>query len=591
MATRLCRTQQLYSCLFTLRQLSCGASSKFPQFSTSKCFQKTVNSSESVNKMGAHNGPSLGDFLRAAQPAAQAADNVSESDDYLGAHLFQGNSRSVYIETYGCQMNVNDTEIVRSILKQSGFVNSTSIEKADVVLAMTCAIREGAEDKIWRRMHYFKALKKRRGKRHPLKIGLLGCMAERLKHKIIDQEQMVDVVCGPDAYKDLPRLLVVTSSSNQAAVNVQLSLEETYADVVPVRLNSDSPSAFVSIMRGCDNMCTYCIVPFTRGRERSRPLTSIVNEINILSEQGCKEVTLLGQNVNSYRDLSSEEHISSPTQLSAGFKTVYKPKTGGRRFAELLEAVALVNPEMRIRFTSPHPKDFPDEVLGAITAYPNICKQIHLPAQSGNSSVLEAMGRGYTREAYLELVEHVRKAIPGVALSSDFIAGFCGETEEAHKDTLSLMDTVKYNFAYCFPYSMRQKTRAYHRLEDNVPKEVKMKRHEELHATFRKHAEVRHMAQVGEKHLILVEGESKRSSLDLAGRNDANTKAVFPNEPIPYGSENGVEKISAKPGDYVVVELTSATSLGFKGKALYRTSLQEFEEHQKTEHGFSHACL
>lgn len=562
---------------------SCGALSQGALFYTNLGCYRSKTSSAKVD--ASHSGPSLAHFLRQAQHSQQASalDDVTE-DSYLGAHMFQGNNRSVYIETYGCQMNVNDTEIVRSILSQSGFVNASNIEKADVVLAMTCAIREGAEDKIWRRLQYFKSLKKRRGRKNPLKIGLLGCMAERLKHKIIDQEQMVDVVCGPDAYKDLPRLLVVTSSSNQAAVNVHLSLEETYADVVPVRLNSDSPAAFVSIMRGCDNMCTYCIVPFTRGRERSRPLASIVNEINILSDQGCKEVTLLGQNVNSYRDLSSEEHASSSTQLSSGFKTVYKPKTGGRRFAELLEAVAKVNSEMRIRFTSPHPKDFPDEVLDTINAHPNICKHLHLPAQSGNSQVLDAMGRGYTREAYLELVEHVKKIIPGVALSSDFIAGFCGETEDAHKDTLSLMDIVKYNFAYCFPYSMRQKTRAYHRLEDNVPQAVKSQRHEELHATFRKHAEARHKSQVGEKHLILVEGESKRSPLDLAGRNDANTKAVFCNEPLPFNSENGEEKIHAQAGDYVVVQLTSATSLGFKGKALYRTSLQEFEEQKKKGH-------
>ncbi|GFN79346.1 tRNA-2-methylthio-n(6)-dimethylallyladenosine synthase [Plakobranchus ocellatus] len=604
----LCCSFRLYPYIHVFNKFESAVLTKSVQFTTcvdtfNEAASQTVQKRPDKIKAQNHtfSGPSLADFIQRAHDQGQNTSNNIQDDSYLGAHLFQGNNRSVFIETYGCQMNVNDTEIVQSILEQNGFVKSPTLEKADVVLAMTCAIREGAEEKIWRRLHHFKGMKKRRGKRSPLQIGLLGCMAERLKHKIIDKEKLVDVVCGPDAYRDLPRLLTVTSSTKQSAVNVQLSLEETYADVVPVRINSDSPSAFVSIMRGCDNMCTYCIVPFTRGRERSRALASILNEINVLTEQGCKEVTLLGQNVNSYRDLSSEEHAGSPTQLSAGqnvnsyrdlsseehagsptqlsagFSTVYKPKTGGRRFAELLEAVARVNPEMRVRFTSPHPKDFPDEVLDTIIAYPNICKQIHLPAQSGNSQVLASMGRGYTRETYLDLVDHIRKVIPDVALSSDFIAGFCGETEEAHRDTLSLMDIVKYNFAFCFPYSMRQKTRAYHRLEDDVPKDVKMRRHDELHAAFRKYAEARHLSQVGERHLILVEGKSKRSSLDLAGRNDANTKTVFANIPLPFGNEKGSDKSVAKPGDYVVVELTTGNSLGFKGKALYRTTLQEFE--------------
>ncbi|XP_005090014.1 mitochondrial tRNA methylthiotransferase CDK5RAP1 [Aplysia californica] len=531
-------------------------------------------------------GPDLSSFLQEAVGSGLSppTDNVGLDDSYLGAHLFHGDNRSVFIETYGCQMNVNDTEIAWSILQQNGFTKASSISEADVVLAITCAIREGAENKIWKRLNYFKSVKKRRSKHRPLKIGLLGCMAERLKHKILEQDKMVDVVCGPDAYRDLPRLLAVTRSTDQAAVNVQLSLEETYADVVPVRLNSNSPSAFVSIMRGCDNMCTYCIVPFTRGRERSRPISSILEEIHILSEQNVKDVTLLGQNVNSYRDVSSAygEDEDMPTQLSAGFKTVYKPKTGGRRFAELLEAVSKVDPEMRIRFTSPHPKDFPDEVLHTIMERPNVCKQIHLPAQSGNSEVLKAMGRGYSREAYLELVERVRDIIPGVGLSSDFIAGFCGESEAAHQDTLSLLDIVKYNFAFCFPYSMRQKTRAYHRLQDDVPQEVKLRRNTELHDRYRKHAEVRHKSQIGQRHLVLVEGESKRSSLDLSGRNDANTKVVFPNQALADVTGADVARTS-QPGDYVVVEITSGNSLGMKGTALYRTSLQHHHRQGQQE--------
>ncbi|CAG5135950.1 unnamed protein product [Candidula unifasciata] len=526
-------------------------------------------------------GPSLSNFLNDTS-SSQSHDDVdlTTEDNYLGAHLFQGHSKRVYIETYGCQMNVNDTEIAWSILLQNGFEKAVGTQEADVVLLMTCSIREGAEGKIWERVHQLASIKKRRGRRQPLKIGILGCMAERLKHKIVEKEKTVDIVCGPDAYRDLPRLLAVASATAEAAVNVQLSVEETYADVVPVRINPDSPSAFVSIMRGCDNMCTYCIVPFTRGRERSRPMSSIVEEIKSLSEQGVKDVTLLGQNVNSYRDLSSqdslEEDRNSSSQLSAGFSTVYKPKTGGHRFARLLEEVAQVDPEMRIRFTSPHPKDFPDQVLEVILNHPNICKHIHLPAQSGNSEVLAAMGRGYTRETYLQLVEHVREIMPGVALSSDFIAGFCGETEPAHQDTLSLMDTVKYNFVYCFPYSMRQKTRAFHRLIDNVPVDVKLRRNEELHVTFRKHAEALHLAQVGEIHLVLVEGESKRSAEDLAGRNDANTKVVFHHRPLKYGPELLGEESRVQPGDYVAVEITSSTSQVLKGRSLYRTTLQDF---------------
>ncbi|KAK0047415.1 CDK5RAP1-like protein [Biomphalaria pfeifferi] len=408
-------------------------------------------------------GPSLSDFISKPASGLKSHDyDSAEEVSYLEPHLFHGNNRQVFIETYGCQMNVNDTEIIWSILLKNGFHKALSIAEADVVLLVTCSIREGAEEKIWSKLLTLKGLKRKRGKKSPLKLGILGCMAERLKTKILEKEKMVDIICGPDAYRDLPRLLSNTSATDEASVNVQLSMEETYADVIPVRLNPGSVSAFVSIMRGCDNMCTYCIVPFTRGRERSRPITSILEEIHTLADQGVKDVTLLGQNVNSYRDITSG-HSEDVTQLSTGFSTVYKPKLGGQRFAALLKAVAQINPEMRIRFTSPHPKDFPDEVLETILSYPNICKQIHLPAQSGNSQVLSAMGRGYTREAYLKLVENVRKILPDVGLSSDFIAGFCGETEEAHQDTLSLMDIVKYNYAFCFPYSMREKTRAYHR--------------------------------------------------------------------------------------------------------------------------------
>ena len=354
-------------------------------------------------------------------------------------------------------MNVNDTEIVWSILKSQNYQKTDNINEADVILIMTCSIREGAETKIWNRLVHLKGMKRRRGKKSgPLQIGILGCMAERLKTKIVEQESEVDVIAGPDSYKDLPRLLAL-GKNGVSAINVLLSLDETYADLMPVKLDQNSVTAYVSIMRGCDNMCTYCIVPFTRGKERSRPVDSIEQEVrNLVEQQGIKEVTLLGQNVNSFRDLSKETQEPVAAQIVPGFKTVYKTKLGGLRFAELLERVANISPELRIRFTSPHPKDFPDAVLDVIKKYPNICKSLHIPAQSGSSSVLERMRRGYTREAYLELVKHIRETLPGVSLSSDFICGFCGETDEEFNETLTLIDAVKYNVAYLFPYSMRE---------------------------------------------------------------------------------------------------------------------------------------
>ena len=318
-----------------------------------------------LNSRKLQDGPSLEHFISRGSKEGETTREYEEH--YLPQSTYSGQGLKVHIETYGCQMNVNDTEIARSVLLENGFREVSKPYESDIVLIMTCSIREGAEGKIWNRINYYKGINKK--KKRKLKIGILGCMAERLKTKLLDA---VDVVCGPDAYRDLPRLLTITESGSNA-VNVQLSLEETYADVVPVRLNKDAKTAFVSIMRGCDNMCSYCIVPFTRGRERSRDIKSIVNEVEILSKQGIKEVTLLGQNVNSYRDLSQQTFSSSePTKLSSGFKTIYKPKMGGLRFADLLSAVSDVDPEMRIRFTSPHPKDFPDEVLELIKDRPNI---------------------------------------------------------------------------------------------------------------------------------------------------------------------------------------------------------------------------
>ncbi|XP_008054504.1 LOW QUALITY PROTEIN: CDK5 regulatory subunit-associated protein 1 [Carlito syrichta] len=501
---------------------------------------------------------------------------VEDPPPYLKGDELLGKQRKVYLETYGCQMNVNDTEIAWSILQKSGYLRTRNLQEADVILLVTCSIREKAEQTIWNRLRQLKVLKTRRLRTQvPLRIGILGCMAERLKEDILNREKIVDLLAGPDAYRDLPWLLAVTESGQQAA-NVLLSLDETYADVMPVQTSPSATSAFVSIMRGCDNMCSYCIVPFTRGRERSRPVASILEEVKKLSEQGLKEVTLLGQNVNSFRD-TSEVHFNNAvsTNLSRGFTANYKAKQGGLRFAHLLDQVSRVDPEMRIRFTSPHPKDFPDEVLQLIHERDNICKQIHLPAQSGSSRVLETMRRGYSREAYVELIHHIRESIPGVSLSSDFIAGFCGETEEDHLQTVSLLREVQYNTGFLFAYSMRQKTRAYHRLKDDVPEEVKLRRLEELITVFREEARKANKTAVGCTQLVLVEGHSKRSAADLCGRNDGNLKVIFPDTEVEDITSPGL-KARAQPGDYVLVKITSASSQTLRGCVLGRTTLKDF---------------
>ncbi|KAM9248895.1 mitochondrial tRNA methylthiotransferase CDK5RAP1 isoform 1-T2 [Dugong dugon] len=522
-------------------------------------------------------GPTFQHFLRSASAPQEkpSSPEVEDPPPYLTVDELLGRQRKVYLETYGCQMNVNDTEIAWSILQKSGYLRTSNLQEADVILLVTCSIREKAEQTIWNRLHQLKALKTKRSRsRVPLRIGILGCMAERLKEEILNREKMVDLLAGPDAYRDLPRLLALAESGQQAA-NVLLSLDETYADVMPVQTSPSATSAFVSIMRGCDNMCSYCIVPFTRGRERSRPVASILEEVRKLSGQGLKEVTLLGQNVNSFRDNSEVQFNNAvPTSLSRGFTTNYKTKQGGLRFAHLLDQVSRVDPEMRIRFTSPHPKDFPDEVLQLIHERDNICKQIHLPAQSGSSRVLEAMHRGYSREAYVELIHHIRESIPGVSLSSDFIAGFCGETEEDHLQTVSLLREVQYNMGFLFAYSMRQKTRAYHRLQDDVPGEVKIRRLEELITVFREEATTANKTSVGCAQLVLVEGLSKRSATDLCGRNDGNLKVIFPDTETEDVSNPGL-RVRAQPGDYVLVKITSASSQSLKGHVLCRTTLKD----------------
>ncbi|XP_037258165.1 mitochondrial tRNA methylthiotransferase CDK5RAP1 [Falco rusticolus] len=513
-------------------------------------------------------GPDLPRFLRGAAAAVPGPGPQPESQP----GSFPGTGK-VYLETYGCQMNVNDTEVAWAILQKNGYTRTKELDEADVILLVTCSVREKAEQAIWNRLQHLKALKAQRQRaRLPLRIGILGCMAERLKEEILHREKLVDIVAGPDAYRDLPRLLAVAESGQQAA-NVLLSLDETYADILPVQTSAGGTTAFVSIMRGCDNMCSYCIVPFTRGRERSRPIASILQEVRMLSDQGVKEVTLLGQNVNSFRDMSVVQFQSAAAPvLSRGFSTIYKAKPGGLRFAHLLDQVSRIDPEMRIRFTSPHPKDFPDEVLQLIQERSNICKQLHLPAQSGSTRVLEAMRRGYTREAYLELVHHVRDSIPGVSLSSDFIAGFCGETEEDHQQTVSLLQEVRYNIGFLFAYSMRQKTRAYHRLQDDVPAAIKKRRLEELIAVFREEAARANKAMVGQSQLVLVEGPSKRSASELCGRNDGNIKVIFPDAEIEDAA--GCKAlVRAQPGDYVLVKVTSASSQTLKGVLLCRTTL------------------
>ncbi|XP_021383119.2 mitochondrial tRNA methylthiotransferase CDK5RAP1 [Lonchura striata] len=513
-------------------------------------------------------GPDLRHFLRAA--AAGQPGPPPELPPEPGS---TPGAPKVYLETYGCQMNVSDTEIVWAILQKNGYARTKELEEADVVLLVTCSVREKAEQAVWSRLRHLRALKARRPRaRAALRVGILGCMAERLKEEILHREKLVDIVAGPDAYRDLPRLLAVAESGQQAA-NVLLSLDETYADILPVQTSAGGTTAFVSIMRGCDNMCSYCIVPFTRGRERSRPIASILQEVRMLSDQGVKEVTLLGQNVNSFRDLSEVQFQSvAAPGLSRGFRTVYKARQGGLRFSHLLDQVSRIDPEMRIRFTSPHPKDFPDEVLQLIQERHNICKHLHLPAQSGSTRVLEAMRRGYTREAYLELVHHVRDSIPGVSLSSDFIAGFCGETEEDHLQTVSLLREVRYNIGFLFAYSMRQKTRAHHRLQDDVPAEEKKRRLEQLIATFREEAARANAELVGQAQLVLVEGPSKRSASELCGRNDGNIKVIFPDTELEDAAEHRAPG-RAQPGDYVMVKVTSGSSQTLRGVPLCRTTL------------------
>ena len=440
-------------------------------------------------------------------------------------------TKSFYIETYGCQMNFADSEIVNAILLEKGMNPVSDAELADIILVNTCSIRENAETKVWNRLREFRGLK---AQNKSLTVGVLGCMAERIKDQIIEEEQLVDIVVGPDAYRDIPQLIEEVEDGRKA-VNVLLSLEETYADIAPVRTTGNGVSAFVSIMRGCDNMCSFCVVPFTRGRERSRPLESILNEIRQLSDQGYREVTLLGQNVNSYKD-------------------------GIHTFSTLMDKASLLDPEMRFRFSSPHPKDFPDELLYLIAERPNLCNYIHIPAQAGSDSMLERMRRPYTRDQYLQLIEKMKGIIPGLSLSTDIIAGFCEETEEEHQQTLSLMREVEYDLAYMFAYSERERTLAYRKFEDDVPEEVKKRRLSEIISQQMSIQHRRNQDEIGQRHVVLVEGTSKRSEQQMSGRTDTNKIAVF-------------DRNEFKKGDYVKVEITGATSATLIAKPIAKTSL------------------
>jgi tRNA-2-methylthio-N6-dimethylallyladenosine synthase len=463
-----------------------------------------------------------------------------------------GKARKLYIESYGCQMNFSDSEIVTAIMQENGFDTTASAEQADLIFLNTCAIRDNAEQKIRHRLQHLNGLKKRRPH---LLIGVLGCMAERLKTKLLEEEKMVDIVAGPDAYRELPSL-VYEAEEGSKAINVFLSREETYADISPVRLNSNGITAFVSIMRGCDNMCSFCVVPYTRGRERSRSVYSILEECRQLLEQGFKEVTLLGQNVDSYLWTSREDIISLKQYQKAlkngenleGVETV--------NFAQLLERVAQISPQLRVRFSTSHPKDITDEVLYTMKKYDNICKYIHLPVQSGNSRVLELMNRTYDREWYLERVAAIRRILgEDCAISSDMIAGFCTETEEEHQDTLSLMKIVAYDFSYMFYYSERPGTPAEKKLEDDIPVEVKKRRLNEIIALQNQLSLERNQRDLHKVHEVLVEGFSKRSDEHLQGRNSQNKVVIFP-------------KKHYQKGDYVQVLVKDCSTATLFGESI-----------------------
>jgi tRNA-2-methylthio-N6-dimethylallyladenosine synthase len=444
------------------------------------------------------------------------------------------NGRHFYIESYGCQMNFSDSEIVASILSGVGYRPTRQLEEADLILVNTCSIREKAEETVRQRLRIFDKIKRQRP---GTMVGVLGCMAERLKSKFLEEEKLVDIVIGPDAYRDLPNL-VAGAEDGERGVNVLLSREETYADISPMRLDSNGVSAFISIMRGCNNMCSFCVVPFTRGRERSRDCFSIVSEARDLYDRGYREVTLLGQNVDSY----SWQNPENEQQVN---------------FAQLLEMVAQIHPNLRVRFSTSHPKDITDEVLHTMARYENICKYIHLPVQSGNSTVLERMNRTYDREWYMDRVAAIYRIIPECAISSDIIAGFCGEQEQEHQDTLSMVEWANYSMSYMFFYSERPGTLAARKYADDVPMEVKKRRLQEI-VNVQNQVSLKHnKADIGKTFKVLIEGDSKKSDQHFKGRNSQNKMIVF----------QKVENL--RPGDYAWVKVTGATSATLMGEVSF----------------------
>lgn len=456
----------------------------------------------------------------------------------------EGNTKKLFIESYGCAMNFSDSEIVASILTKEGFNTTQKLEDADLVLVNTCSIRDKAEQTVRKRLEKYNAVKRINPK---MKVGVLGCMAERLKSKLLEEEKIVDMVVGPDAYKDLPNLLKEVDEGRDA-VNVVLSKDETYGDIAPVRLGGNGITAFVSITRGCDNMCTFCVVPFTRGRERSRDPKSIIEEVNTLANQGYKEITLLGQNVDSY------------LWYGGGLKKDFKKASAIQQatatdFAQLLEMTAKAQPNMRIRFSTSNPQDISENVIHTMAKYQNICNHIHLPVQSGSDRMLKEMNRQHTREEYVDLVERIWEIIPDCAISQDMITGFPTETEQDHQDTLDLMERVKYNFGYMYKYSERPGTMASRKMKDDVPEETKKRRLTEIVDLQQKHSAVRTQSFLGKEVEVLIERESKKNKDEWSGRTQHNIVAVFP-------------KKHYKPGDFVKVKITNCTTATLIGEAI-----------------------
>lgn len=468
----------------------------------------------------------------------------NKQGDALVLKQKEGNTKKLFIESYGCAMNFSDSEIVASILQNEGFNTTKSLDDADLVLVNTCSIRDKAEQTVRKRLEKYNAVKRTNPK---MKVGVLGCMAERLKSKFLEEEKIVDLVVGPDAYKDLPNLLAEVEDGRDA-INVVLSKDETYGDISPVRINTNGVTALVSITRGCDNMCTFCVVPFTRGRERSRDPQSIIEEVNDLWNKGYKEITLLGQNVDSYlwyggglkKDFAKATEMQKATAID---------------FAKLLSICAEAQPKMRIRFSTSNPQDMSLDVIKTMAKYDNICNHIHLPVQSGSNRILKAMNRLHTREEYFELIDNIRKIIPNCAISQDIIAGFPTETEEDHQDTLSLLEYVKYNFGYMFTYSERPGTLAERKLEDDVPETVKSRRLSEIIALQLKHSEFRTKQYLNTTVEVLIERASKKSSEHWSGRSAQNIVAVF-----PKGNYN--------IGDFVNVKVTDCTKATLIGEAI-----------------------